>query len=267
VISGAAILAKYQPLPRSVSPGQEPVVKPGQGLVVKGVSVRFGAVQALSDISFNVSPGEILGVAGPNGAGKSTLIGVCTGQVRPDRGMIELDGQALSGRPHAFCHAGVARMFQIPQIFSSMTVRENVETGMIFGGDGVGYTGDVDAILEMTGITGQANSAASGLDLLARKRVMLAAALATGPRVLFMDEPLGGLNETEVDAFSTLIRKVRTELALSIVVVEHKIRALAQLSQRIMILNFGETLCIDTPDIILSDPEIITLYLGKKHEY
>ncbi|WP_243263779.1 ABC transporter ATP-binding protein [Sulfitobacter dubius] len=259
MISGAAILAKHQPLPRRLAPGQ--------GLVVRDVSVRFGAVQALSNISFNVPPGEIFGVAGPNGAGKSTLIGVCTGQVRPDRGIIELDGGALKGRPHAFCHAGVARMFQVPQIFSSMTVRENVETGLIFGNRDSSDTNGVDDLLEMTGLTSQASEAASSLDLLARKRVMLAAALATGPRVLFMDEPLGGLNEIEIDAFSSLIRKVRDEMALSIVLVEHKIRALAQLSQRIMILNFGETLRIDTPGLILSDPEIITLYLGKKHEY
>ena len=250
----------------------EPVTEPrgntpGQGLVVRALSVRFGAVQALSDVSFDVAPDEIFGVAGPNGAGKSTLIAVCTGHVRPDRGMIELDGRKLSGRPHAFCHGGVARMFQVPQIFASMTVRENVETGLIFGRAQSGSSATVDAILELTGLRGQASDAASGLDLLARKRVMLAAALATEPRVLFMDEPLGGLNETEIDAFSSLIRAVRVELALSIVLVEHKIRALVQLSQRIMILDFGKTLRIDTPDKILSDPEIITLYLGKKHEY
>lgn len=259
VIKGATLNTDPETAPRSDAPGQ--------GLTVRGLSVRFGAVQALSDVSFDVPPGEIFGVAGPNGAGKSTLIGVCTGQVRPDRGTIELDGQKLSGRPHAFCHAGVARMFQVPQIFSSMTVRENVETGLIFGRTHDGDSAGVDPILELTGLAGQAADAASGLDLLARKRVMLAAALATGPRVLFMDEPLGGLNEAEIDAFSDLIRRVRADLALSVVLVEHKIRALAQLSQRIMILDFGKTLRIDTPARILSDPEIITLYLGKKHEY
>lgn len=239
----------------------------GQGLAVRGLSVRFGAVQALSDVSFDVARNEIFGVAGPNGAGKSTLIAVCTGHVRADAGRIELDGHKLSGRPHAFCHGGVARMFQVPQIFSSMTVRENVETGLIFGRAQSGGATSVDAILELTGLGGQASDPASGLDLLARKRVMLASALATGPRVLFMDEPLGGLNDAEIEAFSAIISAVRVELALSIVLVEHKIRALAQLSHRIMILDFGKTLRIDTPDKILSDPEIIKLYLGKKHEY
>jgi branched-chain amino acid transport system ATP-binding protein len=229
--------------------------------------VRFGAVQALYDVSFDVAHNEILGVAGPNGAGKSTLIAVCTGHIRADAGSIELDGRKLSGRPHTFCHGGVARMFQVSQIFSSMTVRENVETGAIFGQAGARSGTSVDHILELTGLGGRARDPASGLDLLTRKRVMLASALATGPRVLFLDEPLGGLNDVEIETFSAIISAVRDQLGLAVVLVEHKIRALAKLSDRIMILDFGTTLRIDTPDKILSDPEIIKRYLGKKHEY
>ena len=231
------------------------------------VSLRFGSVQALNDLSFAIREGEILGIAGPNGAGKSTLLGVCTGHVRANKGEIVLGGRSIAGRaPHHFCHAGVARMFQIPQIFSSLSVRENVETGAMFGMGSKSRPGrDPAELLQLTGLSEIADRASKGVDLITRKRIMLAAALATRPRILFMDEPLAGLNEDEITAFADLIAHIHAELDCTIVLVEHKVRALARLSHRIMILNFGRLVRVDTPDKILSDPEIIDLYLGKNY--
>lgn len=237
-------------------------------LNLDGVVKRFGKLVALDHLSFGVRSGEILGIAGPNGAGKSTALAVCTGQLAPDAGTIKFDGQSLAGdQPHQFCHAGIARTFQIPQVFSSMTVRENIEVGLDFGGRGKRSVSahSADAVLELTGLHDSSGEHAASVDLITRKRIMLAAALATNPKILFMDEPLAGLNEAEIDVFADLIERVNAELGVAIVLVEHKVRTLAMLSSRIMILNFGQVVRLDVPDVIMSDPEIIELYLGKSH--
>ena len=237
-------------------------------LNLDGIVKRFGKLVALNHLSFGVRNGEVLGIAGPNGAGKSTALAVCTGQLAPDAGTIMFDGHALAGRqPHQFCHAGIARTFQIPQVFSSMTVRENIEVGLEFGGCGKRSepAQSADAILKLTDLLDSAEQPAASVDLITRKRIMLAAALATSPKLLFMDEPLAGLNEAEIDVFADLIKRVNAELGIAIVLVEHKVRTLAMLSSRIMILNFGQVVRLDVPDAIMSDPEIIELYLGKSH--
>ena len=236
-------------------------------MVMQGLSKRFGTMQAVDGLGFAVRDGEILGVAGPNGAGKSTLIDICTGHTRPDAGSVVLGGKPLSGKSaHRFCHAGLARMFQIPQVFSSLSIGENVATGDIFGlGSRPPGTMSRDDILRLTGLAGQADRPAATADLITRKRIMLAAALATRPVILFMDEPLAGLNEAEIAEFADLIAAINAELGLATVLVEHKVRALGRLSDRIMILNFGRLVRIDVPEAILSDPEIIALYLGKSY--
>lgn len=237
-------------------------------LNLDGIVKRFGKLVALDHLSFAVRRGEVFGIAGPNGAGKSTALSVCTGQLAPDEGTIMFDGRSLAGRqPHQFCHAGIARTFQIPQVFSSMTVRENVEVGLEFGGrvKRGASARSADAILKLTDLLDSAELHAASVDLITRKRIMLAAALATDPMILFMDEPLAGLNEVEIDIFADLIKRVNSELGIAIVLVEHKVRTLAMLSSRIMILNFGQVVRLDEPDAIMSDPEIIELYLGKSY--
>lgn len=242
----------------------------GAILAVEHVSRRFGSLMALNDLSFEIAKGEILGIAGPNGAGKSTLLNVCTGVVPPSAGRVLFDGEAVSGLPaHRFCRIGIARTFQIPQIFSSMTVEENVLTGALFGSaTALGpeeIRARLDGVMELTGLTRQRRQPASLADLMTRKRIMIAAALATDPKLLFLDEPLSGLNTEEVDIFVDLFRHLHAVLGLTLVVVEHKVRALAALSKRILILNAGTRLILDTPETVMRDQRVIDIYLGSRN--
>jgi branched-chain amino acid transport system ATP-binding protein len=237
---------------------------------LSGISRRFGALMALADVTLDILPGEILGIAGPNGAGKTTLLNVVTGALALSSGQVLVEGQSLGGRrPHVFCRAGVARTFQIPQVFGSMTVRDNVWTGARFGladkEDSTRSDDVIDTALELTGLKDLAHRPVASAGLLIRKRVMLAAALATGPKLLFMDEPFGGLNTGEVETFAGLVRALHRQLGITFVVVEHKIRALAALSNRILILNFGQVLILDTPERVLNNPDVIRIYLGKRN--
>ncbi len=239
-------------------------------LAVEHVSRRFGSLMALNDLSFEIARGEILGIAGPNGAGKSTLLNVCTGVVPPSAGRVVFEGQDVSGMPaHRFCRIGIARTFQIPHIFSSMTVEDNVLTGAMFGNSGRMDDAEVHSrlrdVLEITGLARQRHQPASLADLITRKRIMIAAALATDPKLLFLDEPLSGLNTEEVELFVDLFRHLHAALGLTLVVVEHKVRALAALSKRILILNAGARLCLDKPDIVMREPRVIEIYLGSRN--
>lgn len=239
-------------------------------LSVEHVSRRFGSLMALNDLSFEIARGEILGIAGPNGAGKSTLLNVCSGVVQPSSGRVVFEGQAVSGMPaHRFCRIGIARTFQIPQIFSSMTVEENVLTGAMFGSAthlaDAAIRARLDKVMDLTGLSRQRSQPASLADLMTRKRIMLAAALATEPKLLFLDEPLSGLNAEEVEIFVELFRHLHAALGLTLVVVEHKVRALAALSKRILILNAGTRLCLDRPEAVLREPRVIDIYLGSRN--
>lgn len=229
----------------------------------------FGALRALDDVSFDIRRGEVLGVAGPNGAGKTTLMNICTGALPITSGQIVFEGHRVDRMPpYRRCQMGIARTFQIPHIFSSMSVRENVALGADFG-QGPRAHGDHDThisnVLEITGLSNQANAPVTAANLITRKRIMLAAALATRPRVIFLDEPMAGLNHDEVESFVELFRDLHNALDLTLVIVEHKIRALAALSQRILILNFGSVLTIDTPEKVLADKAVIDIYLGTQN--
>jgi branched-chain amino acid transport system ATP-binding protein len=233
------------------------------------VSRRFGVLKALDDLSFDIRRGEILGIAGPNGAGKTTLLNVCTGVLAPSAGALAFEGKAVAGLPaHRCCRLGIARTFQIPQIFSSMSVADNVATGAMFGvgaHDAQSLETKVPDVLAITGLSGQGDRPAGRADLLTRKRIMLAAALATEPKLIFLDEPLSGLNAEEVDIFVGLFRRLHAALGLTLVVVEHKVRALASLCDRILILSSGSLLCLDRPDTVLRDARVIDIYLGARN--
>ncbi|QIG49350.1 ABC transporter ATP-binding protein [Nordella sp. HKS 07] len=234
------------------------------------VSKQFGALKALDRLSLEIMSGEILGIAGPNGAGKSTLLNVCTGVLAPSSGTVNFEGRRMAGLPaHRYCSLGIARTFQIPQIFSSMSVEENIATGAMFGPVERLVPAQVKArlegILDLTGLSRQRRQSASQVDLLTRKRIMLAASLATEPRLVFLDEPLSGLNAEEVEIFVGLFRRLHNTLGLTLVVVEHKVRALADLSDRILILNAGALLCLDRPEVVMRDARVIDIYLGARN--
>lgn len=237
-------------------------------LVASGLNKKFGALTAIDNLSFEVGAGELFGIAGPNGAGKSTLLNLCTGQLAPDSGSLTFAGRDVAGKsPYTLCHAGIARTFQIPMIFESMDVRENIAIGAMFGGPEMvqkkaNRLDLIDTALEATGMAAQASHRAGTLALLARKRTMLAAALATQPRLIFMDEPLGGLTVEEVDELIAVIRSLHDRFGITFVLVEHKIRALKELSDRIMIIHYGSRICLDVPEVVVRDEQVIDVYLG-----
>lgn len=232
------------------------------------VTMRFGQFHAVTDMSFGIQRGEILGVAGPNGAGKSTLMNVCTGGFRATNGRVVFNGHDITRyKRHRRCGLGIAQTFQIPTLLSSVTVGENLLAGQIFGRDVHGESTAIgmDEILYLTQLEDQLPLVASHAALLVRKRIMLGAALATGPELIFMDEPLAGLNAEEVIEFLQVIRHVREELGITIVMVEHKTRALAEIADRVLIMNFGKFVMLDIPEIVLNDDHVVEIYLGKRH--
>lgn len=239
-------------------------------LSVQSVSRSFSALLALDELSFDINPNEIFGIAGPNGAGKSTLLNVCTGTIGPSSGKIFFEGERIDSQPaHRFCHKGIARSFQIPKVFDSLTVADNVEIGAMFG-LGKKSIGSLtrkqftDTIIAECRLAAKRDVAARKVDLLTRKMTMLAAALATKPKLVFMDEPLGGFTSAEIDQMVELILHLRKTFGITFVIVEHKVRALTQMSDRIMILHHGQCICLDTPSKVMRDPRVIDIYLGSE---
>lgn len=233
-------------------------------LSLKSVSKSFGALKVTDDVSFDVAPGEALGIIGPNGAGKSTLFNLITGNVRPDAGQIFLDGRDVTGEtPMQRCASGIGRSFQIPQPFGHLSVYENLLVAARFGGavsghDAPGFCMD---ILARTGLASVAEKPAGGLPLLQRKRLELARAMATRPRVILLDEIAGGLTDAEcVDLVGT-IRQIHAE-GTAIIWIEHVLHALTSVVERLMVLNFGKMLMIGEPDAVMASPEVKEIYLG-----
>jgi branched-chain amino acid transport system ATP-binding protein len=234
-------------------------------LAMEGVSLRFGALQVIDNLSIHLDEGEAVGVVGPNGAGKTTMLNLLAGQLRADSGRIHFDGQdvtAVGARRR--CLLGIARTYQIPQPFPGMTVFENALVGASFGNPG---RSDADATaaavagLERTGLLGRANRLAGSLTLLERKRLELARALATGPRVLLLDEIAGGLTEPEVQELVAAVRDLRSA-GVSILWIEHIVHALVSLVDRLIAINFGRKLIEGKPAAVLASPEVRDVYLG-----
>jgi branched-chain amino acid transport system ATP-binding protein len=247
----------------------------GRVLELAGLSKSFGALKVIDDLHVHLDEGEALGVVGPNGAGKTTMLHLAAGQLRPDAGRVRLAGQDVTGLPaRARCQLGLARTFQVPQPFSGMTVYENVLVGATFGAGGRGgsslaprrvahpdaHRTSLEA-LELAGLTADANRLAGSLTLLERKRLELARALATGPRVLLLDEVAGGLTEPEVHQLVATIRRVR-QAGVSIVWIEHIVHALLSVADRIVAINFGRKLIEGDPRTVMASPEVRDVYLG-----
>ena len=233
-------------------------------LELDGVSRSFGALTVTNNLSFALAEDEALGVLGPNGAGKSTMFNLITGDLRPDAGVVRFDGSDVTGEAvHARCRRGIGRSYQIPHPFAKMTVFENLLVGAAFG------TGEREqalyahcaAVLERTGLIGKANLPAGRLTLLERKRLELARALATRPRLLLLDEIAGGLTEGECRSLVDTIRQVRGE-GVSIIWIEHVVRALLSVVDRLIVIDFGELLADGAPDAVMNDPRVREVYMG-----
>ncbi len=240
-------------------PAGEPILQ------IRNVSKSFGGVAANVDISFDVMPGEILGLIGPNGAGKSSLFNSICGAVVPDRGEVLLEGERVSGRsPVACARAGIARTFQVVRSFDSMTVLENVMIGGFLRHPGSRAAMRLAMeVLEFCGLAGKSDAAAHNLTPPEKRRLEVARALATEPRILLLDEVLTGLTPTEARAGVQLIRDVR-DRGVTIVMVEHVMEVLLPLIDRAVVLHLGRKLTEGLPAEIVRNPEVIRAYLGDK---
>src|SRR5450631_246711 len=233
-------------------------------LALENISKRFGAVVVADEIGLTLNAGEVLGIIGPNGAGKTTLFGIAAGNVAPDSGRVLFAGEDITkASPERRCRLGLARSFQIPQPFSGMTVFENVVVAAAFGG-GEREAAVYDAcaeLLERCGLAAKANQRAGGLTLLDRKRLELARALATKPRVLLLDEVAGGLTEHECAALVTLIKDVRAT-GVSIVWIEHVVHALLAAVDRLLVLHGGKFIAEGDPRTVIRSPQVAEIYMG-----
>ena len=235
-------------------------------LSAEGVSKRFGGLTAVDDVAFEVEQGEIMGLIGPNGAGKTTLFNLISGAIPVDSGTITLDGAKISGKkPHTICRAGVGRTFQTAKNFPGMSVTENVMMGALFGKRGASREDakrDVAGILTFVGLDGVKDRNVPDLTLAGQKRLEVARALATKPRILLLDETMAGLNPTEVEEAMELVKSIRDK-GITIIMIEHVMRAIMTICDRIIVLHHGSKIAAGTPEEIAASDAVIEVYLGK----
>lgn len=239
----------------------------GDGLLlrVRGLRKAFGGLLAVCDLDFDVPAGTIVGIIGPNGSGKTTVLNLITGEIAPDAGSVRLEGREILGAPpFRVCRARVARTFQLVRVLAGMTARENVMLGRTFGSDPTSLARaarDADLLLERVGLSGREELVGTQLTYIDQKRVELARALATRPRLLLLDEWLAGLNPTELQVGITLIRQIQRE-GVTVVMVEHVMQAIRALCDRVVVMNAGERIAEGAPETVLADPRVVLAYLG-----
>lgn len=241
-------------------------------LEVREATKRYGGLAAVNEVSFKVREGEIFGIAGPNGAGKTTLFDVVTGMVRATSGEILFQGESIiRSSIHEICHRGITRTFQKPSVFDSETVMGNVVVGAHFG-TGTPWWKSLrrdpavweraEHALGLVGLEHRAAERSGDLPVYDKKSLMIASALASSPRMLFLDEPFGGLNDDEIDALLALLSQINREQGVTVVLIEHVMRALMALADRVLIMDQGRTLRQGDPHEVMTDPEVVRVYLG-----
>jgi len=234
-------------------------------LEVRNVSKRFGGLQAVSDVTFTIDKGQIVGLIGPNGAGKTTLFNVVNGVYKSDTGSITFDGHDITGMsPNKVVHLGLARTHQIVKPLNDMTVLDNVTVGACFGREYLGLSAARNVarkVLEKVGMGSRLDMLARSLTIAGKKRLEVARALAAQPNLLLLDEVLAGLTPTEISQMIDLIRSIR-ESGTSVFMIEHVMQAVMNLSDHIIVLNFGQMLAQGQPEEVSRDPQVVEAYLG-----
>ncbi len=234
-------------------------------LSVERVTKKFGALIAVKDVSFNVESGEILGLIGPNGAGKSTLFNIIAGKYSSDSGKITFDGKRIDGKKqYEICHLGISRTYQLVKPFLTETVLENILLAATFGSNSSTRTpeAEADKAISVVGLEPIKRKYVSGLPFIDRRRVELARAIATGAKLVLLDEPMAGLNPAEVGQFSEIVRKIHS-MNITVFIVEHVMRAIMSLSSRIIVLDHGEKIAEGPPADISGNARVIQVYLGE----
>lgn len=240
-------------------------------LEVNDLCKRFGGFLAVNQVSFELRAGEILGLIGPNGSGKSTTFNLIAGTLRPSSGSIRLDGKEIAGLPaHAICHQGVGRTFQIPRPFRKLSLLENVTLAAYYGEAGKVSRGEAEhraaEALDMVGLPSDRSASTNGLGAAALKKLELARALATKPRLLLADESLGGLDRAEMERAADLLGDIRSRIGITIIWVEHIMGVLMRVVDRVIVLDHGEKIFEGKPREAASDPRVTEVYLGKAHD-
>lgn len=238
----------------------------GAALSVRGLSKSFRGLRAVSDVSFDVAAGEIVALIGPNGAGKTTIFNMIAGVFPPSAGRASLDAKPLIGlRPDQVCHAGIGRTFQIVKPFGGLSVAENVVIGALHGASSRDAAeAKAGEVMRMLDLWSKRRQKAASLTLPDRKRLEVARALATAPRLLLLDEVMAGLRPTEVDAMVAVFRELNRATGISILLIEHVMRAVMALARHIVVLHHGEVIAEGEPGAVVRNPKVLESYLGEE---